>query len=122
MQVKTSPMSGLRERSDGYSYDLDVATYDVLRRTDRVVRRILAVFWVGGLGERVRVNKDGTLLVGVGAWVSLEGMPSSGNSASRAVNLPRENTLDAPGLEKMLATYGVRKTTIVPDFDPWGAS
>lgn len=122
VQVKTTGISELRNQSDGFSYDLDLETYNVLRRTDHVVPRILAVIGVEAPGGRVRLHDDGTLLVGFGAWVSLEGHPPSGNSTSQVVNLPEGNTLDASGLEKMLVTYGVRRTSRVPDFDPWGAS
>jgi Domain of unknown function (DUF4365) len=122
VQVKTTRISELRRSSDGFSYDLDRETYDALRRTDHVVRRILVVIWVEAPGGCIRLNDDGTLLVGFGAWVSLEGCPPSENSTSQVVNLPESNTLDGPGLEKMLMTYGVRRTTDVPDFDAWGAS
>lgn len=122
VQVKTTGISNLRRQPDGFSYDLDLGTYDVLRRTDHTVPRILAVIGVETQGSRVRLHDDGTLLLGIGAWVSLEGYPASGNASSQAVILPAVNTLDGAGLEKMLATYGVRKTTVVPDFDPWGAS
>jgi hypothetical protein len=122
VQVKTIGMSELRKQGDSYTYDLDVKTYEVLRRTNHAVRRILAVIWVDDPGKRVRLHDEGTLLVGAGAWVSLEGLPASSNEATQVVRLPVGNTLDGPGLEKMLVTYGVRGTSIVPEFDPWGAS
>src|SRR6185437_16000938 len=42
VQVKTT--IDLREADDHFIYDLDVATYNVLRRDNETVRRILAVF------------------------------------------------------------------------------
>lgn len=84
VQVKTTV--DLRRLSDGdYSYDLDVETYSVLRRSDHAIRRVLAVIGVPREGERVRLHPDGTLLIGRGAWVSLEGMPESTNSATQVV-------------------------------------
>ena len=123
VQVKTLGISTLRMKSElEYSYDLDLETYDVLRRTDHSTRRILAVIGVEVPGKRVRLHDEGTLLVGTGAWVSLEGAPASRNTSQQVVTLPVANKLDSAGLEQMLKTYGVRKTTIVPDFDPWGTS
>ncbi|WP_460364978.1 hypothetical protein [Actinocorallia lasiicapitis] len=95
-------------------------TYEVLRRTDHAVRRILVVIEVPADGEQVRLADGGTLLVGQGAWVSLEGMPASANTESQAILLPVSNTLDRLGLERMLGHYGVRTSTPVSEFDVWG--
>jgi hypothetical protein len=118
VQVKTEV--NLRGGPDGtLAYDLDIATYDVLRREDNTVRRVLAVIGLSGDGERVRLHTEGTLLVGRGAWVSLEGQPPSANKTSQVVYLPESNTLDCPGLDRMLRTYGVRISTPVPNVSPW---
>jgi hypothetical protein len=118
VQVKTEV--NLRRNPDGtFVYNLDIATYDVLRREDHSVRRILAVFGLSGDGSRVRLHADGTMLVGHGSWVSLEGYPPSDNTTSQVVRLPVSNTLDGPGLDQMLKTYGVRRSTLVPEVDPW---
>lgn len=121
VQVKTT--IGLRQLENGdYSYDLDLETYEVLRRDDHSVRRVLAVIGVSEDGENVRLRSDGTLLVGRGAWVSLEGLPASSNQASQAIHLPGTNTLDQSGLHRMLRTYGTRRSTPVPEVDAWGLS
>lgn len=118
VQVKTE--INLRKGSTGnFIYNLDLATYDWLRRTDHSVRRVLAVIGLSGDGSRVRLHPDGTLLVGRGAWVSLEGFPDSSNSSSQRIEFPASNTLDEPGLHRMLMTYGVPRSTPVPDVDPW---
>ncbi|MEV4747649.1 DUF4365 domain-containing protein [Streptosporangium sp. NPDC049248] len=118
IQVKTTV--DLRRLPDGdYSYDLDTETYDVLRRDDHAIRRILAVIGVSKDGENVRLHADGTLLLGHGAWVSLEGMPESENGKTQVVRLPVVHTLDDPGLRLMLRTYGVRRSTPVPDVNAW---
>ena len=118
VQVKTEV--NLRADQDGnFAYDLDLSTYDMLRRDDHSVRRILAVIGLSGDGTRVRLHVDGTLLVGRGAWVSLEGQPASVNTTSQVIRLPAVNTLDEPGLYRMLGTYGVRRSSPVPDVDLW---
>lgn len=121
VQVKTE--INLRKDSDGnLIYNLDVVTYNVLRRQDHSVRRILAVIGLSGDGSRVRLHPDGTLLVGSSGWVSLEGYPATSNTASQVLLLPAANTLDEPGLHRMLTTYGVSRSTPVPDVDPWTIS
>lgn len=117
VQVKTEV--DLRAEDGNLVYNLDLSTYDVLRRDDHSVRRILAVIGLSGDGARVRLHEDGTLLVGRGAWVSLEGQPASANTTSQVIRLPAVNTLDESGLRRMLGTFGVRRSSPVPDVDPW---
>ncbi len=119
VQVKTTV--DLREQDGHFVYHLDAETYNVLRRDDETVRRVLVVFGLPRDGERIRLLEDGTLLLGCGAWVSLEGQPATTNRSSRVVRLPITNTIDRPGLERMLATYGVRTSTPVPKVDAWGS-
>ena len=118
VQVKTEV--GLRPDKDGmFSYSLDVETYNVLRRQDHVVRRILMVIGLEEDGSRIRLQDNGTLLIGQGAWVSLEGMPETENTSEKVVKLPVANTIDEAGLEHMLAEYGVRSSARVPSVDLW---
>jgi hypothetical protein len=101
VQVKTEV--GLRTDTDGsLVYSLDVPTYDVLRRQDHAVRRVLAVIGLPAEGARVKLSHDGTILVGRGAWLSLEGYPVTANTTSLVVRLPAANTLDQAGLDRML--------------------
>ncbi|MCO5968691.1 DUF4365 domain-containing protein [Actinoallomurus soli] len=119
VQVKTTIK--LRQLASGvFSYDLDIETYDVLRRRDHAVGRVLVVIGVPEEGEHVRLHSEGTLLCGRGAWVSLEGMEPSVNKTSQAIHLPVENTLDQAGLHRMLKTHGIRRSTPVPAIDVWG--
>jgi Domain of unknown function (DUF4365) len=121
VQVKTEV--GLLPGDDGaFSYSLDIETYDVLRREDHVIRRILVVIGLKADGSRVRLQDHGTLLVGHGAWVSLEGRPKSQNAVKQVVKLLVTNTIDPAGLERMLREYGVRSTATVPVVDLWRAS
>lgn len=117
-QVKTSV--DVRRNGEGdLVHDLDVETYEVLRRTDHSVRRVLVVIALPADQDIVRLTADGTLLVGHAAWVSLEGRPSTSNTTTVAVTLPRVNALDGPGLDTLLGTYGVRSSTPVTDTDEW---
>jgi hypothetical protein len=118
VQVKTTADLRLTDEGD-MVYDLDVNTHNVLCRTNHSVRRVLLVIKVSEDGERVRLAEDGTLLVGSAAWVSIEGAEPTSNAATCAVTLPKANTVDEPGLLRMLRTFGVRRTTELPDFDPW---
>ncbi|MBO0804114.1 MAG: DUF4365 domain-containing protein [Nocardiopsaceae bacterium] len=118
VQVKTTV--DLREEDGHFAYDLDVATYDVLRRDNETVRRILAVFRLPKTGDKIRLLKKGTLLAGNGAWASLEGQPPTANKTSQIVRLPVANTIDRAGLEHMLETYGGRASTPACEIDAWG--
>jgi Domain of unknown function (DUF4365) len=118
VQVKTQV--NLRTDPDGnLVYNLGVQTYDSLRRDDHTVRRVLVVIGLLADGPRVRLHEDGTLLVGRGAWVSLEGYPPTTNTTTQVVRLPEANTLDGNGLYRMLSTYGIRRPLPVPNEDLW---
>jgi hypothetical protein len=118
VQVKTT--GALREADGHFMYDLDVPTYEVLRREDHSVRRVLAVFRVPGEGEKIQVTPSCTLLHGCGAWVCLEGHPATTNTKRQVVRLPKCNTIDRSGLDRMLEIYGARASTPVAQADPWG--
>jgi hypothetical protein len=119
IQVKTTVE--LREEGGHFFYDLDVETYEVLRRDGETIRRILVVFRLPRNGEKVRLRKDGTLLVGCGAWTSLEGAPATSNKSTQVIRLPIANSIDRPGLERMLATYGARLSSPVSNVEAWEA-
>lgn len=118
VQVKTTHDLRVDEESGALVYDLDLKTYNVLRRTNSSIRRVLVVIRLAE-DERVRLEEEGTLLVGRGAWVSLEGAPATANTTTIAVRLPAPNTLDPDGLRRMLTTFGVNRSTPVPEVDPW---
>ncbi|MDZ5623336.1 DUF4365 domain-containing protein [Nocardioides sp. HM23] len=119
VQVKTT--TDLRDHDDNHwAYDLDVETYQVLRRTNERTRRILAVIALSEDGETIRLMPDGTLLVGQTTWGSLEGAPESPNTSSQVVLLPKSNVLDPDGLRTMLTSFGVPRSSEVPDVDEWG--
>jgi hypothetical protein len=118
VQVKTE--IGLLPNSDGiFNYRLDIKTYNVLRLENHAVRRVLVVIGLVPGDLKVKLHNEGTLLIGRGAWVSLEGMPTSANTGSELVQLPITNAIDPAGLKRMLSTYGVRSSTPVPVVDLW---
>jgi hypothetical protein len=117
-QVKTT--DDLRILEDGSaSYDLDVPTYEFLRKTDHFIPRVLVVFGLSPGGERFRLEDEGTLLIGRGLWVSLEGMGPTANTSTIAVKLPLGNQVDEPGLLRMLEERGAKRSTVVPEEPVW---
>lgn len=120
VQVKTT--INLRDAGSHWSYDLDVTTHEVLRQTDHQTRRILAVIGLSEDGETLRIEPDGTLLLGRTSWVSLEDDEASENSETQVVRLPKEHVLDPHGFEKMLTEYGVPRSSKVPTIDEWGGA
>jgi hypothetical protein len=118
VQVRTT--HDLRDISEeALAYDLDVGTYNVLRRTDHSVRRVLVVIGLSEQAARVRLTDEGILLVGRAAWVSLEGHPPTSNTGTVVVKLPKQNAVDPRGLQRLLELHGVRRSTPVPITDPW---
>jgi hypothetical protein len=117
VQVKTE--RGLAVDSEGsLRYRLDADTYNFLRRADHSTPRLLVVFGLDGSGERVKLTTDGTLLCGVGRWVSLKGREPI-ESESVVIELPATNKLDLSGLRDMVIRCGVQQSTPVPTIDTW---
>ena len=117
VQVKTT-IEAMPSNGDGALYDLDVKTYDVLRRGNNRTRRVLVVFWLTA-DDNVSVQSDMTALIGSGLWASLEGQPPTDNKETIRVELPHDNVLDRDGLLRMLKEYGVPSTSKVPAIDLW---
>jgi Domain of unknown function (DUF4365) len=118
VQVKTA-LDFTAEPDGTAAFELDVPTYDVLRVVMHTVRRVLAVIWLERDGDRIRLQGDGTLLVGRSAWVSLEDKDATSNTSSVTIRVPLANTIDQPGLLRMLELYGVPRSSQVPDVDWW---
>ena len=97
VQVKTT--IDLREVSDeDYAYDLDIPTYDVLRKTNHRIRRLLLVVHVPEHDEWLVYTEHGLLLRGDAVWGTLEGVPKSSNDKTQVVRLPKVNRVDKEGL------------------------
>lgn len=119
VQVKTTVDLRPHGPDEWAYYDLDIATYDVLRTSKR---RILAVIGLSPNGDPIQVGQGGTTLLGHTTWASLEGMPASKNATKQVVHLPRSNRLDLDGYQRMLANYGVPRSSPVPEINQWGES
>jgi hypothetical protein len=117
VQVKTT--TALRKSGGYFSYDLDIPTYNKLRSNIASTPRALVVIGLQSEGERILLKRDGTLLVGRGAWASLAGRRATKNTESIAVRLPAANTIDRAGLMRMMTSLGVRSSTPVPIPDVW---
>jgi hypothetical protein len=117
VQVKTTEDLRLPD-TDAASFDLDVATYDVLRKTNQFTPRVLVVFRLEP-GRRIEVEDRATHLIGRGYWLSLVGADATPNTSTVAVRLPLANRVDGPGLLQMLSDFGVRRSSIVPEVSPW---
>ena len=77
VQVKTQV--NLKADANGnLIYNLDVKTYDSLRRDDHTVRRVLVVIGLLVGGPRVRLHEDGTLL---SSWATATPGPEARGSA-----------------------------------------
>ena len=117
VQVQVKTKVGFTGLGDGTaSFELDLATYEELRKIHHI-RKLLAVIWLEREGDRVVVDDAGSMLVGRGAWMSLETLGATTNTDSVTVRLPLDNRLDALGLRRMLTTYGVPRSSQVPDMD-----
>lgn len=120
VQVQVRSTVNLDVRADGNAaFDVDVATYEALRNPNRTVRRVLMVVGLERDGDRVRLTANGTLLVGRAAWVSLEGLPATGNVTTVRVSVPLANTVDCPGLMRLLELHGIPRSTRVAEVTPW---
>jgi uncharacterized protein DUF4365 len=118
VQVKTT--TKLREVSEEeLAYDLDVETYNLLRKTNHRVRRVLLVVNVPEDESWAHQDERGLVLHGRAVWASLEDLPESFNKETQVVYLPKANSLDEEGLVRMLKTYGVTRSTPVPDVNTW---
>ncbi|GAA3608850.1 hypothetical protein GCM10022223_26110 [Kineosporia mesophila] len=119
VQIQVKTVSGVSASGTEISYSLDVPTYDVLRRTDHSIRRLLVVVIVRDDDDRARLHEDGLLVLAHGYWMSLESLPATTNTSTRVVHVPTKNKIDEEGLERMLRENAAPRSTSVPDFDPW---
>lgn len=123
VQVKATEKRMVLEADGCHAgFSLDRKTYDALRNKNRTVRRVLAVIWVTKNGGHVARQKDGTLLVGHAAWVSLEELPETTNKTSVMIKVPIANTFDHDGLRRLLEEFGIPRSTPVPEINAWAPS
>lgn len=117
VQVKTSSRLALNPDGDGIVYDLDLETYDFLRKTNHGVARALVVIQLDDESDWVDVQQDVTRLKGKGGWLNLFGAPATENTDTVRIRIPSANTLDEEGLMRMIREVGRRRSTPPPSQD-----
>jgi hypothetical protein len=79
VQVQVKTQVGFTAHEDGTaSFRLELADYEELRRIHHI-RKLLEVIWLEREGDRVVVDGVGTMLIGRGAWMSLEDLVAKPN-------------------------------------------
>ncbi|MFE3626092.1 DUF4365 domain-containing protein [Streptomyces goshikiensis] len=96
----------------GYSFDLDVETYDKLRDPERSAPGHLALLIVPpDIGRWVIHQPDSIVLSCHGYWASLYGLGKATGTSSTAISLPEHQELTAKAMGSMFdaarrMTYG----------------
>jgi hypothetical protein len=90
VQLRSSTLAGVRE--EAVVYDLDVRTYDYLRRPDAMTPRILVLLVLpADEADWVHQSEASLELRRCAYWVSLRGDPETANTSSVRVAIPRAN-------------------------------
>jgi hypothetical protein len=86
-----------------FSFSLDVATYNRLRKTTVVPFRILVVFFMPELShEWIQHTNDILSLKKCAYWVSLKGAPATQNATSVTIYLPQAQPFSPDGVTGLL--------------------
>nr|WP_202443419.1 DUF4365 domain-containing protein [Streptomyces sp. SID8375] len=86
----------------GYSFDLDIETYDKLRSTERSAPGHLVLLVVPpNLELWVTQHSDSVVLACHGYWACLHGRDSVASRATTAISLPEEQQLSAKSMRSM---------------------
>lgn len=96
----------LPETAARFSYSLEIAHYDKLRKTNVGTPRILVVLrlpenaeeWLTGDGNSLALRR-------CAYWVSLYNAPSIANQETRTVYVPTANVLSPAGLTALMTRY-----------------
>jgi hypothetical protein len=94
VQLRSSTRAQVREHEVGF--DLDVRTYDFVRREDVVAPRVLVLLVMpADAAEWVYQTEAAPELRRCAYWVSLRGEPTKANTSSVRVAIPRANVFGA---------------------------
>ncbi|MBL1102657.1 DUF4365 domain-containing protein [Streptomyces coffeae] len=89
----------------GYSFDLDVETYDKLRDPERSAPGHLALLIVPpDIGRWVTHQPEAIVLTCHGYWASLQGMGEASGSVTTAIHLPEHQPLTVKAMSTMFDT------------------
>jgi hypothetical protein len=92
LEVQVKCTEAARHTDSEISYPLDLKNYEELRTTDLLVPRILIVVLVpSNADDWLSQSEQELCLRRCGYWVSLRGEPSTENTSSVTVYLPRTN-------------------------------
>ncbi|MFP8903949.1 DUF4365 domain-containing protein [Streptomyces atacamensis] len=89
----------------GYSFDLDIETYDKLRAPDRSAPGHLVLLIVPpDIGRWVTHQSESIVLACHGYWASLHGLGKANGNATTAINLPEHQPLTVKSMGTMFDT------------------
>jgi len=89
VQLRSSTLADVRERE--VAYDLDVRTYEFLRREAVTPRILVLLVLPADEAEWIAQSEAALELRRCAYWRSLQGEPTTGNTSSVRVAIPRTN-------------------------------
>ena len=99
IDVQLRSTTRVRERPTGFGYDLDVRTYNFLRRERVLIPRLLLLLVLPDREDQWLMSSDeGLTLRRCMYWLSLLDHPDSRARSSVRVTVPRANRFDVPAL------------------------
>lgn len=105
VQLKAT-YQNLAESEGRFSYSLEMAHYDKLRKTEIAAPRILVVLRLPENPEEwLQVTEEHLIAKRCAHWVSLYGAPTVTNQDSKAVYVPLKNVISPGGLNSIMTRY-----------------
>lgn len=93
--------------ADPWTFPLKVKNYDDLRHTDYQAPRILiVVIMPKEVDDWLSQTEEQLVLRRCGYWVSLRGLPSTANTSTVSVSIPRGNVLTPEALRAIMQRVG----------------
>jgi hypothetical protein len=100
VQLRSSTLAEVRDQA--VVYDLDVRTYDYLRREDALAPRILVLLVLpADAVDWLRQSEAALELRRCAYWVSLRGVPETANTSSVRITIPRTNVFGVSAVGAM---------------------
>jgi hypothetical protein len=89
--------------ADPFSFPLDVKNYDELRSEElQVPRMLVAVVVPKNIAEWVSASEQELVMRHCGYWLNLRGSPSTENTSTISVKIPRANLFHVPSLKTIM--------------------
>lgn len=101
VQLKSTTRAIVTDRE--IKYDLDVRTYDQLRRTDNILRLFVLLVLPEDEAEWVEQSEEELMLRRCAYWLVLRGGPDVQSVSTVRVSIPRENLLTANALLEIIS-------------------